>query len=201
MKDSGRYRVALVEPSPIVATGISAILSQSGGHEIAGIIPDNSYMAERLRMLAPDVVILNPSLLDRSRSQPIRSAYPVLNDSLLIALVYELFPEPLLKQFDGIITVHDEPRQIARKIRTAMDERSGNDESNIGNDLSEREKEILVSVARGATNKEIASEHNISVHTVISHRKNITRKTGIKTVSGLTIYAVINGLIDISESE
>ncbi|MCC8018911.1 MAG: response regulator transcription factor [Rikenellaceae bacterium] len=201
MKDSGRYRVALVEPSPIVATGISAILSQSGGHEIAGIIPDNSYMAERLRMLAPDVVILNPSLLDRSRSQPIRSAYPVLNDSLLIALVYELFPEPLLKQFDGIITVHDEPQQIARKIRTAMDERSGNDESNIGNDLSEREKEILVSVARGATNKEIASEHNISVHTVISHRKNITRKTGIKTVSGLTIYAVINGLIDISESE
>lgn len=201
MKDSGRYRVALVEPSPIVATGISAILSQSGGHEIAGIIPDNSYMAERLRMLAPDVVILNPSLLDRSRSQPIRSACPVLNDSLLIALVYELFPEPLLKQFDGIITVHDEPRQIARKIRTAMDERSGNDESNIGNDLSEREKEILVSVARGATNKEIASEHNISVHTVISHRKNITRKTGIKTVSGLTIYAVINGLIDISESE
>ncbi len=201
MKDSGRFRVALVEPSPIVATGISAILSQSGGHEIAGIIPDNSYMAERLRMLAPDIIILNPSLLDRSRNQPIRTTYPIFNDSLLIALVYELFPDPLLKQFDGIITVHDEPRQIARKIRTAMDERSGNEDTHIGNDLSDREKEILVSVAKGATNKEIAVEHNISVHTVISHRKNISRKTGIKTVSGLTIYAVINGLIDISDSE
>ncbi|MCD8174091.1 MAG: response regulator transcription factor [Alistipes sp.] len=201
MKDSGRFRVALVEPSPIVATGISAILSQSGGHEIAGIIPDNSYMAERLRMLAPDIIILNPSLLDRSRNQPIRTTYPIFNDSLLIALVYELFPDPLLKQFDGIITVHDEPRQIARKMRTAMDERSGNEDTNIGNDLSDREKEILVSVAKGATNKEIAVEHNISVHTVISHRKNISRKTGIKTVSGLTIYAVINGLIDISDSE
>lgn len=67
--------------------------------------------------------------------------------------------------------------------------------------LSEREKEILVSVARGKINKEIADEHNISVHTVISHRKNITAKTGIKTVPGLTAYAILNNLIDINAIE
>lgn len=68
-------------------------------------------------------------------------------------------------------------------------------------ELSDREKEILVSVARGKINKEIADEHHISVNTVITHRKNISRKTGIKTVAGLTVYAILNNLIDINSIE
>ena len=67
--------------------------------------------------------------------------------------------------------------------------------------LSAREKEILVSVARGKLNKEIADEHNISINTVITHRKNITRKIGIKTVAGLTVYALLNNLIDMNSLE
>jgi len=66
------------------------------------------------------------------------------------------------------------------------------------NALSDREKEILVSVAEGLLNKEIADKHKISINTVITHRKNITRKTGIKTVAGLTVYAILNNLIDIN---
>lgn len=68
-------------------------------------------------------------------------------------------------------------------------------------ELSDREKEILVSVAQGLLNKEIADRHNISINTVITHRKNITRKTGIKTVAGLTVYAILNGLLDINSVE
>ena len=64
--------------------------------------------------------------------------------------------------------------------------------------LSSREEEILVCVAKGMINKEIADHLNISVHTVISHRKNISRKTGIKTVAGLTVYAILNNLLDIT---
>ena len=65
-------------------------------------------------------------------------------------------------------------------------------------ELSDREIEILVSVAQGLLNKEIADKHNISINTVITHRKNITRKTGIKTVAGLTVYAILNGYVDIN---
>lgn len=68
-------------------------------------------------------------------------------------------------------------------------------------ELSEREKEILVSVAQGLLNKEIADKHHISINTVITHRKNITRKTGIKTVPGLTVYAILHNLIDINSIE
>ena len=70
-----------------------------------------------------------------------------------------------------------------------------------GGELSAREKEILVAVAKGMLNKEIVDLYNISIYTVISHRKNITRKTGIKTVAGLTVYALLNNLIDMNSIE
>jgi len=63
-------------------------------------------------------------------------------------------------------------------------------------ELSAREIEVLVLVAKGLINKEIADKLNISLTTVISHRKNITEKLGIKSVSGLTIYAVMHGYIE-----
>lgn len=62
--------------------------------------------------------------------------------------------------------------------------------------LSVREIEVLVLITKGLINKEIADKLNISLTTVITHRKNIMEKLGIKSVSGLTIYAVMNGYIE-----
>ncbi|RLD37823.1 MAG: DNA-binding response regulator [Bacteroidetes bacterium] len=66
--------------------------------------------------------------------------------------------------------------------------------------LSDRELDIVREVALGQTNKEIADKLFISAHTVITHRKNITRKLGIKTVSGLTVYALLNKLIKMEDN-
>lgn len=63
-------------------------------------------------------------------------------------------------------------------------------------ELTSREKEVLRLVALGHSNKIIADKLFISIHTVISHRKNISEKTGIKSISGLTVYAILNNLID-----
>jgi DNA-binding CsgD family transcriptional regulator len=57
--------------------------------------------------------------------------------------------------------------------------------------------EVLKLVVAGMQNKEIADKLFISVHTVVSHRKNISQKTGIKSQAGLTIYAISNKVIDI----
>jgi len=65
------------------------------------------------------------------------------------------------------------------------------------NETTEREREIIKFVAKGYTNKQIADELFLSIHTVITHRKNISAKLGIKTISGLTIYAVLKGIIDL----
>lgn len=61
--------------------------------------------------------------------------------------------------------------------------------------LTQREKDVLRLIAAGLTNKEIAEELNISVNTVITHRKNVTQKLGIRSASGLSLYALMNGLI------
>ena len=66
------------------------------------------------------------------------------------------------------------------------------------NILSSREIEVLSLIAKGLMNKEIADRLNIALTTVISHRKNIQEKLGVKTVSALTIYAVMHGLVDIN---
>jgi len=78
-----------------------------------------------------------------------------------------------------------------------LEDMSEADSASPGDKLSSREIEILAAVAQGLLNKEIAAKYNISIHTVISHRKNIARKTGIKTIAGLTAYAILNNLIEV----
>lgn len=72
---------------------------------------------------------------------------------------------------------------------------SGGSTSFEGVELTRREQQVLTALARGLSNKEIADKLHISIHTVISHRKNVMRKTGFKTVQGLTFFALHNGLI------
>ena len=67
-----------------------------------------------------------------------------------------------------------------------------------GEALSEREKDVIVSLVQGMSNKEIADHLCISTNTVITHRRNIARKLQIHSPAGLTIYAIVNGLVDIS---
>ena len=67
-----------------------------------------------------------------------------------------------------------------------------------GEALSERERDVIIGVVQGLQNKEIADRLYISVNTVITHRRNIARKLQIHSPAGLTIYAIVNGLVDIS---
>jgi len=65
--------------------------------------------------------------------------------------------------------------------------------------LSEREKEIIVGVVKGLTNKEIADKLFISIHTVLTHRRNIAKKLEIHSPAGLVIYAIVNGIVSIED--
>ncbi len=69
----------------------------------------------------------------------------------------------------------------------------------IANELTKRELDVLQLISKGLANKDVADKLSISIHTVISHRKNISEKTGIKSASGLTMYAVLKKIIDIDE--
>lgn len=99
-------------------------------------------------------------------------------------------------KFDEVIMLADTEKIILKKLERQfahlVEPATG---VMLSEDISEREKDVLQLVALGLTNKEIAERLFISSHTVITHRKNITSKLGIKTIAGLTVYAVIHKLI------
>lgn len=73
-----------------------------------------------------------------------------------------------------------------------------NQNPNAQDQLSDRERDVIIAVVQGMSNKEIADHLCISVNTVITHRRNIARKLQIHSPAGLTIYAIVNNLVDIS---
>lgn len=99
--------------------------------------------------------------------------------------------------FTNCISLNSESKDIIDIISSVLKEtEKTTSKKNDGDELSVREKDVLQLVALGNSNKEIAEKLFISIHTVISHRKNITEKLGIKSISGLTVYAILNKLID-----
>lgn len=103
---------------------------------------------------------------------------------------------------NNLISTHSSIETIIEQIeQVLLAENTSNVVETNNKDLSGREINVLQQIVRGHTNKEIAEHLNISLNTVLTHRKNITAKLGIKTVSGLTFYAIMNGLISGDEIE
>lgn len=100
-------------------------------------------------------------------------------------------------QSDGDVNLIDtqlDADQVVAALSQFLGEKE--EENNQPNVLSGREIDVLRLVASGMINKQIADTLNISINTVLTHRKNITAKLGIKSVSGLTFYAMMNGIIE-----
>ncbi|MBR1570306.1 MAG: response regulator transcription factor [Bacteroidales bacterium] len=194
-------RLLLVVPSAIVAKGLEQIFNDLGEFEVCAILSDLSGTGDaQLRSIAPDVVILDPCIFDYASRLSAKNRLSALTDAVILAVAGPFSDEEALRQWDGVIGLMDSPTAIIRKVRAALEGREDAPKPE-GEELSAREKEILVCVAKGMLNKEIADLYNISIYTVITHRKNITRKTGIKTVAGLTVYALLNNLIDMNTVE
>lgn len=201
MKNSNRKKVLLIVPSRIVARGIEGVFNDLGEFSVEGILTDLSHVSEtRLRNMYADLIIVDPVIFDYASRFSGRSRISEYSDASVVALQTACMEEDVRKQYDEVINIYDPAPVIIKKLRDAL---SVSREVPVyeSQDLSAREREILVCVAKGMLNKEIADLYNISIYTVITHRKNITRKTGIKTVAGLTVYALLNNLIDATSVE
>ncbi len=199
MRTDTEKRILLIEPSPIVREGFRKILEELNGFTLVACYADTSQLLERCTNHRADILIFNPILMSYQQRTNIRNFFELPSSVQLIALIYSLVDELLLQQFAATININDDMSRISKKLQTSSkDNVTTKTESE---DLSDRENEILIAVVKGLTNKEIAEKHFISVHTVISHRKNIIRKTGIKSVSGLTVYALLNNLIKYEDVE
>ncbi len=98
---------------------------------------------------------------------------------------------PAIRRLEQMTKRNDVVRNI-----TEMVSKGGNGQNSEA--LSDREKDVIVALVQGMSNKEIADHLCISINTVITHRRNIARKLQIHSPAGLTIYAIVNGLVDIA---
>ncbi len=201
MKEGNSKKVLLIIPSRIMVRGIEGVFNDLGEFRVEGILSDISRTSEtRLKNMDADIIIIDPIVFDYATRPVGRSVIAEYSDAAVVALQTAVMEDDLWKQYDEVINVYDSPATIIKKMRSALTSRLDVPKSD-SHELSTREKEILICVAKGMLNKEIADLYNISIYTVITHRKNITRKTGIKTVAGLTVYALLNNLIDSSAVE
>lgn len=195
MHNPKRYKILLIEPSEIVSAGITAIISQHPEYTIAQTASSLAY--HNVQNCDADIIIINPAVIDYNERLDIRS-YIGGENTTIVALTHGNHEESVLSQYDGCIGIYDNAQRIVQKLKAAMEEAAQTPKSDV-NELSSRERDILRAVAKGKTNKEIADEFNISIYTVISHRRNISQKLGINSIPGLTVYAIMNKLVDMSD--
>ena len=195
MNKEGKYRIVLIEPSEIVAAGIAAIIGRNPEFTVVKTLSNISYFNKSSNNA--DIIIVNPAVIDYNDRMDIRSCLGA-GDAVVVALTHSNYEENVLRQYDECIGIYDNGSRITQKLKSAIEEKSQAPKSDI-NELSGRERDILTAVAKGLTNKEIADEFNISIYTVISHRRNISQKLGINSIPGLTVYAIMNKLIDMSD--
>ena len=198
--DRAKKRILLIEPSLMVSKGFTSVLDDAIGFQLVATSSNVNRLQEQLVSNRPDVIVFNPLIMSFQHRTSIRSFFNISPEVALVALIYTFVDEWILAQFDAVLTVNDDQTKIVNKLNGIKISKNASDK-NENEELSDRENEILGCVVKGMTNKEIAEKHFISIHTVITHRKNIVRKTGIKSVSGLTVYALLNNLITYEDIE
>ena len=192
-------KILIAETSPIISSGLSSFFNDMNQIAVASIVDNIDDLQDKIIMYNPDVLIINPIMLGCMLNTFVKQMtqnHPNINR---VALVTSYVDKNILKNFKEVIELSDNKQKVINKM---LNLQNNNDEASAQNesvDLSNRETDVLVCVAKGMTNKDISDMLNISVHTVITHRKNIVKKTGIKSVSGLTVYALLNNLVEESE--
>ena len=185
--------IAIAATSVVIRRGLSSTLESLSSLR-AHIVEVSSMegLSECMEAHSPDILVVEPFFCGKFNLEQMKELYPSVK---YVALVVCDKENSLLTGYDDILSVYDEIGIIGR----VFEKLSGHDYEEEADVLSQREREIVVCVVRGLTNKEIADELCISVHTVITHRKNISRKLQIHSVAGLTIYAIANKLIELKD--
>lgn len=202
-------RVLIVDDHPMVAQGIRALLETYDDLDIVGTLTNGQEAVDRVAVLDPDVILLDlnmPRLSGLSATEIILERRP---DTRILILSMHDSPEYistalshgamgyLLKDVPteevrlAIDTVMQGERYLCTGARTSL----GPGTADGREPLTSREQAILLALAQGQSNKDVAARFDISVRTVETHRKNIKRKLGISSTAGLTRYALEHGVL------
>lgn len=191
-----RVHIVIAEPSVIIRSGLVSILKKLTSLNIdIAEISDISSLSVQLNKYKPDILIVDPSHIGVFSLKQIKNES---SDVMLktIALQNTLTDSATLKHYDDVISIYDGIDTIKTKLVDLM---QNEDEPQRKQELTAREQEIVVCIVKGLTNKQIAEELHLSTYTIMAHRRNITTKLQIHSSAGLTIYAIVNKLVELNE--
>lgn len=198
MNANAALKVVIAENSTIVRNGLSSVLRRVPQRYVQPVeILSNESLRNYMLSHEPDLIIVNPTFCGFFDIEAFRKQYSEQSIKF-IALLTGIVPGEMLGGYDEKIDIYANLDDIASKIDSVLedDDEEHDEETEV---LSQREKEIIVCVVKGMTNKAIADKLFISIHTVITHRRNIARKLQIHSPAGLTIYAIVNKLVDLKD--
>ncbi|SNS82293.1 response regulator transcription factor [Tropicimonas sediminicola] len=202
-------RVLIVDDHPMVAEGIEAILETYPDIEVVGTLSNGREAVDQVAALKPDVVLMDlnmPGVNGLSATEMLMEDHPDLRVLILSmhdspeyistalshgAKGYVLKDVPTDAIKDAIDRVMAGEQYLCTGATTALRPSDGTGRE----PLTSREQTILLQLAQGKSNKEVANALDISVRTVETHRKNIKRKLGISSTAGLTRYAMEHGVL------
>lgn len=198
MKNNEVVRIAIAETSVIIRGGLTAALKRLSNVKVQPIeLLSVEALHDCVRTQCPEMLIVNPTFGDYFDVAKFREEISGKRIRL-IALVTSFVDASLLGKYDESISIFDDLETISTKIAGLLNVVSEEEMDN-QDALSQREKEIVICVVKGMTNKEIAEKLFLSIHTVITHRRNISKKLQIHSAAGLTIYAIVNKLVALSD--
>ena len=196
---SVNLHITIAESSAIVRLGLELQLKYLPGFRIRlSEVTSPDGLAEGLRRNKPDVLIVNPAIPGAAGLQHLKEECGCPNVKCCALLLHPEDPA-LLRTYDAQVSLFDDAGSLRQLLEQLMAEKRAAEEDDDSQTLSSREKEIVVCVVKGMTNREIADRLYLSTHTVITHRRNIARKLQVHSASGLTVYAIANKLIELKD--
>jgi len=191
-----RKLIILFIESYLLRKGLVSLLNRMPGIFVLKEMSHTASAADEINSLNPDFCIISSGLLggieDFLLSRP--EWY-----GRIVLLSENGKKESRLIPVAGIINTDDAKDVLIKKMTDIFCPGNTDPENGPQELLSKREKTILVYLCKGLTNKQIADKLYLSAHTVNTHRKNISNKLGIRSLSGLTVFAILNDLISIEE--
>ena len=201
MSSNNILRVLVASSSVIIRSGLASVLRRLHELNIQPVEISTPEMLEHyVTLQTPDIIMIDPSFGGWFDLTEFKETYDKLTGVKYIAIVASVIDSNQLKDYQEQIALYDSVEVIADKLNALM-QSEDDSQNNDTEPLSQREKEIITQVVKGLTNKEIADQLCLSVHTVITHRRNIARKLQIHSPAGLTIYAIVNKLVELKDVE
>jgi len=195
---AGVVNIVLVESVFLLRSGIESLVNELPGIIINGTFEGNEKnLLEKIKKQKPQIVIIDPDSLGNDFVM-FTNRLQEDQDIKIIGLLKQDCPDNVKSRFSQFLYISDSKHKLQEQIQNLSGKKTEKHENGKG-PLSKREIIVLTEVVKGLTNQEIADKLFLSIHTVMTHRKNIVKKLGIKTVSGLMVYAIMNNIVEIGE--